>query len=366
MDETKTLEAICHCKAVHFTITVPLPSLPLPVHLCHCSSCRYRSGAPCVFHTHIEKHWPVRFIAPSIEDNVTQYDTPGAKSSWHFCSVCGCHVGSKLHCDGSWVISTSIFLDHGTDNFLIRKHNHSALTKDGGLAACMDRAVGRDESGERGAWANYKEDWDPDQHIDIAIKSEIDASGTERLRAQCHCGGVSFTIGRPTEDHTNDVFHQRYVSPLDKSKWLATWDVCNDCRLVNGTHVVGWTFVPVSLIDTPVNKDLAIGTSKAYESSLGTLRSFCGTCGATIFFSCDERCPSEEKQVVDIATGILRAPEGANATDWLTWRPRLAHASSGSDYDWQFCMALKGGMEQWTLQQYRMYEDFAERLDRDI
>lgn len=368
MAETKTLEARCHCKAVHFTVTVPVGALPLPVHLCHCSMCRYRSGAPCVFHTHIDKQWPVDFISPSVEKNITQYDVPGAKSSWHFCSTCGCHVGSKLYSDRTWVISTSIFLHQGS-NFSIRKHIYTKSTKDGGLAACMESVIGRrrrEQDGDRD-YDRPLEDLKPGED-DVQITPEQDDDGNARLRAQCHCGGVSFTIGKPTAEHLTDAVHQNFVSPLDKSKWLATWDVCNDCRLVNGNHVVGWTFVPVSSIEPPVAQGLAIGTSKTYASSPGVLRSFCGTCGATVFFSCDERRPSEERQVVDIATGILRAPEGAMATEWLTWRPRLAHSSSGSGYDQEFWVALMKGMGMWTREQYQggYGNDFASVLNRDI
>lgn len=367
MADTKTLEASCYCKAVHFTIAVPLESLPLAVHLCHCSICRYRSGAPCVFHARLQKEWSLEFVAPSTERNITQYDIPGTKSSWHFCSTCGCHVGSKMYSDGRWVISSSIFLDHGKDNFLIRKHIHSGSTKDGGLAACMERVIGREQpdDGRDSTEGRVLEDWHPDEAAEVS-EPEFDSGGRQRLRAQCHCGGVSFTIGRPTEEHMNDSFHRQYLSPLDQSKWFATWDVCNDCRLVHGNHVIGWTFIPVSSIDKPIKKDLAIGTSKTFESSPGVRRSFCGTCGATVFFSCDDRCPTEEKQVVDIATGILRAPGGTNATDWLTWRPRLAHSSSGYQFDPQFCRNLEEGMKQWTAREYSMLEDFAEKLNRDI
>lgn len=366
MADTKTLEARCRCRAVHFTVTLPLSALPLPIHLCHCSMCRYRSGAPCVFHTHIDKQWPVEFIAPSVEENITQYDIPGAKSLWHFCSTCGCHVGSRLRTDGSWVISTSIFSDHGTENFMIRKHIHSKSTKDGGLAACMENSLSGQRSGAQGE--ETIEDWNPDNEVAKVIEPETDNKGQERLRAQCHCGGVSFTIGRPTAEHLTDSFHQRYVSPLDKSKWLATYDVCNDCRLVDGTHVVGWTFVPVSSIDLPIKRDLAVGTSKTYASSPGVLRSFCGTCGATIFFSCEERRPTEDTQVLDVATGILRAPEGVMATEWLTWRPRVAHAHSGKSYDQNFWLALTEGMNSWADKQYRREhgENFVNALNRSI
>lgn len=61
----------------------------------------------------------------------------------------------------------------------------------------------------------------------------------------------------------------------------------------------------------------------------------------------------EEKRIVDIAVGILRAPEGILAENWLTWRTgRLAGLQSGREYDAAFSDALGKGMQEWGTRKH--------------
>lgn len=272
------------------------------------------------------------------------YEFEGSSCSWKFCRTCGCHIVAVEHSDSSWVISTSIFTDQQLGNFQIKKHNYTKSTGDGGLADILTHVANHELENLN----------PPDWIVDRSLEDvpEFDDTGAERLRAQCHCGGVSFTFGRPTEEHIKDEYLVNYVSPLDKSKWLACLDVCDDCRLVNGTHLVGWTFLPLVSCNPPIKSDLKIGTMKTYSTSPGVLRSFCGSCGATFFFSCDERHPSDEKQVVDLATGVLRAPEGSMAENWLTWRTKISWLDSGKRFDEGFSGSLQEGMRRWTVQRH--------------
>lgn len=354
MTDIKRLEAKCLCGAVHFTVDVPTSQLPLPIHLCHCSQCRYRSGAPCIFHTNIPKDATRRFIAPSTEANMTAYDSEGAESSWMFCSTCGCHIASIIYGTGSWVVATSIFTDHGPENFRYKKHIFSKSAKDGGLAAMLGSIDGC-----------VLEDWNPPEgnpQADIVeAEPEVDPhDGEQRLRAECHCGGVSFTVQRPDQKTLANPSLLPYVSPLDNTKWIATLDACSDCRLVNGTHLVGWAFVPSYCLSPPIARDLLIGTSKTYSSTPGVLRSFCGRCGATVFYSNDARNLPEGQNLLDLASGILRAPEGPMAENWLTWRTRIAWEHSGKAFDERLMTTLVEGMEKWSLERY------GEQLRHDI
>lgn len=336
---TKTLEAKCFCGAVHFTIDAPLSRLPFRAHLCHCSLCRYATGAPCVFHTPLREIKP-NFIAPSSPANMTSYVGEGFGCLSDFCSTCGCHIAMIEN--GNWVVSTSIFTDHSPEVFQINRHIFSKSAKDGGIAQFATRVGDREMI-----------DWNPPpedpRSAVVQSQPEVDADGQERLRAKCHCGGVSFTVGRPTQEVIDDEFAGQFVSPLDKTKWLATLDACDDCRLTTGTHMIGWTFLPLSACDPPIKSDLKIGTSKTFVSSAGVLRSFCGTCGASVFFSCDERRPDGKRQVVDLATGVLRAPEGPMAENWLEWRSKIAWASSGKKFDGDFVEGVQEGINKWVV-----------------
>ena len=103
------------------------------------------------------------------------------------------------------------------------------------------------------------------------------------------------------------------------------------------------------------------------------LRAFCSVCGATVFFSMESRTwrdgsgehvSSEEDNqkymMVDIATGILRAPEGVSAQDWLTWRTgRVGWYESGEGYDAEFAGSLAKGLEDWGLKTYGEVVNFS-------
>jgi hypothetical protein len=289
-----------------------------------------------------------QFTAPSSLDALTGYTHRKATSRRFFCSNCGCHIGDVGLNDPGWVISASIF-DKGT-NFSFESHMCTKSVKDGGLANWLPQVQGRE-----------MKTWNPDEDGDAVLecKAEVGSGGEERLRAECHCGGVSFTISRPTPYVLEHKRFKEYVSRVDETKWMACADLCDDCRLVAGTHVSTWTFVPRSLITPSVDEDLLLGTSKTFSSSEGVLRSFCGTCGATVFYACDDRKDNGD-QVVDVSVGILRAPEGTLAQNWLTWRAgRVGWFDDGLKYDEDFALALAKGMADWGRCTYGKDLDFA-------
>lgn len=227
---------------------------------------------------------------------------------------------------------------------MLQGHFFSDSALDKGLAQAVTHVDGRELP-----------DWNPPKDSPraktVEPKPEVGEDGQERLRAQCHCGGVSFTIKRPSSELLENETLRTCISPIDQNKWMASWDCCDDCRLASGTHVIGWTFVPLSHCEPEIKSDLKIGTAKTYASSPGVLRSFCGTCGATVFYSHDERkhLKPGNWHIVDIATGILRAPEGAMAENWLTWRSRLAWEDSGKRFDPAFFNGLEEGMKKYVV-----------------
>jgi hypothetical protein len=342
--ETKSLEAKCLCGSIHFTFDIPVASLPLPVYLCHCSICRYATGAPAIFHSVLPKGITPNFIAPSTESNLSRFK-PAEDCTYDFCSTCGCHVAGVGLDRKEWTIATSMFKHHGPENFSITTHVFSKSAPGGVIPAAVSEIDGRQIK-------HYNPpDDDPRAKVSSPVP-EVGRNGQDRLRAQCYCGGVSFTFGRPTDEVRNDAFMSKFVSPRDKNKWLAMYDVCDDCRLVNGAHVAGWTFVPLASCDPPIKTDLKIGTAKTYASSKGVLRSFCGTCGATVFYSCANRVPTEEQAVVDVAIGILRCPGSVMGEDWFTWRASLGFEAGGINYDKGFTEALRDGMKAWSEEKY--------------
>ncbi|KAK1624502.1 glutathione-dependent formaldehyde-activating enzyme [Colletotrichum phormii] len=351
---TKTLTARCYCKAVHFTLTLPTSSLPLKVHLCHCSICRYTHGTLCIFHAPLPSGVSPYFIAPSsLSSSLTAYRHATASSTRYFCSTCSCHIGDVGVDDDEWVISTSIF-DANQDDvpavWDIRTHVNTASAPGGGLYEWLPRVNG-----------NELKIWNPKTAESEAAAStthgrEVGVDGEEVLRAQCHCGGVSFTISRPKASMLEDKAYGAWLSPVDARKWPACVDACDNCRLQTGAHAIGWVCIPESCITPSVPEDLQLGgTGKTFKSSENVWRSFCGTCGASVmaYFGVDGRRQENGERLVNVAAGILRAPEGVFAEKWVTWRTgRVAWAESGMRYDAGLTEGLGVGMATWGRERH--------------
>lgn len=258
-----------------------------------------------------------------------------------------------------WVVASSLFSEHGEDIFEIRTHCFTQGSTGGsGLFDFLPKIDDRDMK----VWnPGPKDDWWSAGIKDEPPKQEFDNEGNEVLRAECHCSGVSFTIPRPTlPSIQNDPYLSKYASPKDQSKWVACLDPCDDCRLQCGTLVTAWTFVPRAHIQPPMPLDLApYGTLKTFVSSPGVLRGFCGTCGATVIYSCDDRMPSPEKQIIDVSVGLLRAPEGVLAENWLTWRAgRIANTEGARKFSSALVDSLAEGIKEWSIRKYGDAPDF--------
>lgn len=338
------LTAACHCKSINYTLTVPAECLPLKVHICHCGVCRRTHGTPCIFHAPLPAGVAPQFNAPSGMDKLTPYSHGQSTGTRYFCSTCGCHIGDRGHDDGNWVISTAIFTEPNDHLWEMRSHIFTESSSDGGLSAMISHVDGRQ--------LNVKNSNTPPITNTTEALLEDPKPKSKEMLAKCHCGGVSFSISRPRKKFISSPRSEGWVLPQDTNKWLALLDLCDDCRLVDGSNVIAWMFVPVDHISPCPPEDLLIGSSTSYRSSEGVLRTFCGTCGSTIFYSCTDR-----PGIVDVAVGILRA-ESVMIDDWALWRTgRIGAAADGLKYDPGFSGALIEGFEMWGRER-GMPEDF--------
>lgn len=339
---TKTLTASCHCKSVQYILTVSTSQLPLKVHICHCSICRYTHGMLATFHAPLPEGVIPQFAYPSSRSNLTTYVWGKANNHKHFCSTCGCHIGDEDPPSQRWVISSAIFDANRDDpgEFDMRTHVYTESCPGGGLFQLLpkigdgDRAMEVWNSEEQGKGQEGQK-----SHSDV-----VDDKEPGKLHAKCHCGGVSFNISRPTQEVRDDPNAGKLVSSVDPNKWVALFDLCDDCRLVNGTNVMAWTFATMNSISpSPADSGLKIGSSKVYESGNGVKRAFCSTCGATVFYWVEKR-PS----IVNIAVGLLRAPKDVMAEEWLTWlTSRVWCQQDGDRYDPAFARAICEGLSSW-------------------
>ncbi|KAK0718582.1 Mss4-like protein [Lasiosphaeria miniovina] len=382
----ETLTAQCYCKSVHFTVTVPTSALPLPVHLCHCHICRHTHGTLCTFHAPLPAGISPVFIAPSfLETSLTGYThSDQAASTRFFCKTCGCHIGDRdreAPADGTapaWRVATSIFDTHAASVFDIRTHVFTPRDGDGsgsgsGLHWWLPSINGRAVR----TW--NPEPGDPTFPIPAPAPParEVDAQGRERLRAECHCGGVSFSLPRPDDVHADIAAMSTDNREKGLSAWNAVVDVSDASRLVSGAHAVAWASVPRAALDPAVPADLRFGSLVPYESPYeGSRRAFCGVCGAIVFYYSGGGDGGGgdgggggggggDVDTVRVAVGILRAPDGVLALDWLMFRTANVEtglAGGGGQrvraFDGVFTEALTQGLRDWGWETHGLYSNF--------
>ncbi|KAI1414553.1 DUF636 domain protein [Hypoxylon sp. FL1857] len=345
--ETRTFQGRCHCRNVQFSVTLATSILPLNAGICACTYCRYSHGTFGAYRLalppDVGPEWSNSFI------NLSVYKTPGACGGGHgqrlFCPTCGSHVGSYEPALGQWMIDFALF-----DAPVFWKYASFGFPKssrDGGVLSWLPSVGGQELIKVS-----------PNRDIAPECKLELGKDGMERLRGECMCGGVSFTIPRPSDEVKNDEYMGRYVSPSDSRKWKAFVDLCRDCGRLSSVNGVPWLLAPRAVLEPEIPSDLRFGTMKTYESENG-IRSFCGRCGATVFAKGYLRCPTERQEVLNIAMGILRAPEGARAENWVTWRAgNPAWAADAMKYDSEFVSALVEGHKKWSVEKYGEAPDF--------
>ncbi|KAL6234053.1 hypothetical protein BDW75DRAFT_213355 [Aspergillus navahoensis] len=347
MSSSRTLTAACHCRSVSFTLTIPTSALPLRTHICNCTICRTTHGALASFHATLPSDIKPSFIAASGPDKLTAYRHAHATSTRYFCSTCGCHIGDQMVSEEIWNISISIFDANANEGvWTIDEHLFTGSTADGGLSALLPRIEGRE-----------LKRWDTQPGAlsisDSSFSSHGQDAEEDTLLAKCHCGGISFTISRPRDEFVDSPASKKWIHPSDPTKWLALVDVCRDCRLVTGAHTLAWLFVAKDHITPPLPSNLLIGTSKCYRSSKGVYRTFCGTCGATVFYT-----EASRLDIVDVATGLLHAADGVMLGSWAWWRTeRLGYPDDGRTYDRAFTDSLTEGLQGWGLKTHGEVRD---------
>lgn len=335
--DTKTLKATCLCGDAAHQITLQSTDLPLQSYFCACDSCRHMTGTqflscgnlPASYQPEqslLDKLTPFRF-----SDRITQY----------FCTRCGAHMLAyclpKTPSDSQfWDVMTGT-LEKFDGIIDLKGYGYLHDTLDGGYADFMPTLNNR----ELERWP-----YDPKEGSQLPLhwrdaKDSKPQSSSDRLAAHCKCGGVRFYIARPSLQSTQasrswpdlliphwaqskdkkDTAHETWWLRANKTKFLAGLCSCDSCRLASGMEITSWAFVPS--IDITLDAEGKVpfeplfGTLKSYNSSKGVLRYFCSGCGAIVFFTEEER---SKTSLLDVAVGLLSAPEGSRAESWFEWR----------------------------------------------
>ncbi|KAH9213644.1 Mss4-like protein [Leptodontidium sp. 2 PMI_412] len=323
----------CACRGFSVTVEFPNSELPMNRALCLCNNCRRVSGS-CGWSSLLVP--PAQMFDPS-KFNTTTYETSKGVAR-HFCSICGAHTFTMIQRGQSMCVLNTGLWDRteGLINWTGCKWVDNTL--DGGISVWfknIKRPDGTTEVLKRWARRDAGDvEFVPEGSLMTMPKKEEILARDDKLKAGCHCGGVKFYITRPDEaskkvqspysDLITPYHSHSSENPKNEAWWLRQNDTkylagtcaCTSCRLATGCEIQPWAFVPKCNISqedgTPL--DFAMGTLKSYQSSEGVLREFCGVCGATVFWHCEER-----PELIDVSVGVLDPEEGARVEGWLDW-----------------------------------------------
>ncbi|TVY84924.1 hypothetical protein LSUE1_G002979 [Lachnellula suecica] len=352
---TTIINATCACTTFTYQVSLPTTSLPIPRALCLCDSYR-----------RISDSYDISYISASMDIEPSDYALKAYKVSpnftAYFCSSCGAHVLGKGNGRESWYLATGIWdrtegIIEWTGCMWVED------TLDGGISVWF-RNIEESDGSKRALkrWVRQAGESEliPEGTLEVLPEKEK-KKGTENLKAQCLCGGVKFYITRPNAaskavrspfpDLMKPYHSTSSANPENEtwwlrdneSKYLAGTCACASCRLASGFEIQPWAFVPLCNIfhedGTPL--DFERGTLKRYESSKGVWREFCGTCGATVFWHCEER-----SGLIDVSVGLFDPSEGARAEGWLEWwTGRVSFAEMAVSKS--LVASLEKGLKEW-------------------
>ncbi len=346
MADITVMKAACLCGKSNFTTSVATSALPLPTYLCQCNHCRHMSGA--LYYAAMP--WPgplpntTTLTSYPFSDNVQAY----------FCSTCGAHMFWHNHQQNFLDVTTGV-LDNPEKYVKVVAHQFVNSTKDGGFSDWLP-VINETQPLPRWGGNHDKSELLPRGWKVPSNSEDLSKDKQEpKLRVQCFCEGVNFRITRPDELSSQlSTRVARVVLPemaaMESAKelpvdgrYLAQTCACTSCRLASGIELFQWAYITTANIKLP-NGDpfrLVFGTLKAYASSTGKTRCFCGRCGATVFWYSNER-----PQLVDVAVGLLDAVSGARAEVWLNWNTESVINVEDATHR-SFAQALQVGLRAW-------------------
>lgn len=340
-DQTQ-ITAQCLCKAYSFTATIPRSSLPLQASACHCNSCRHLTGALYS----IDTPWLGNYDAIR-NSTLRKYDF-SERLKVLFCGTCSSTMFWEQPEDAAgheYGVFTGVVLNEGPENLVkLISHIFVSDTIDGGATPWLQKPNGDGKVVK--LWAQRVErsdelahDW-PEKTLPAADWK----SDTVETPIRCHCKGVDLVYRQAAAlvENTSKQPEElsRYIDPVSR-KPVAGLDACNSCRISAGIDFISWGFAslkhvgfpdrgsksdvppgfPASLQDLynatikdEHERDLRLGTLSVYKSSDGIKRYFCSRCSACIFYAADK-----QRDVVNIAMGVLSSPEGTRAEGAFMW-----------------------------------------------
>lgn len=319
---TVVIAAECLCKAHTFSTEISTSRLPLEGNVCHCDSCRHSTGALYV----VETTWPQpREIVDISGLQRYQFSTNITNL---FCGTCSTLIFyESLKYPNKLGVFSGPLKNIDADVIKLTKHIYVEDTVDGGASVWLRKPNSDGKEIPRYRERSEEIPWNWPQ-----ASSSTGLNGKQEQKPvpiSCHCKGIKLLF-----HHGNYASKEReevpwFIDPRT-NKPLASFDVCDSCRLQFGNDIVHWAHVDLANISqadggafpktTAELKaavdagDSAVGTLAYYQSSPDVQRYFCKVCSASAFYACDDR-----PEIVAVAIGLLDAPSGARAEGYLSW-----------------------------------------------
>jgi hypothetical protein len=329
----------CICGQANQTVTLVAESLPAEMYLDHSNDARYSTGMLCASYLPLKQ-------PPQSQGNLRAYKL-GEEVICLFCERCSCHAFRHHESTNAWLVASGVVQNAGD---VIKVVGHFSIEEpiDGGLASFMPKLLEQQN-------VKAVEDVAPRRSEGVDTERNAENGRPLELRAQCHCGGVDFFVTPPntqsegltspwpdllvpyhsgSPENADDV---KWWLRASKTKYLAGLCACRSCRQSAGFPIQAWTFIPrFNLVGRDgTSFDLQSNKLMRYESTPGVYREACRTCGATVFWHCNER-----PDLIDVSVGLLRARTGALAQEWLDWhRNRISFVEDALDQ--RFAKALE-------------------------
>ncbi|RAL15645.1 GFA family protein [Aspergillus homomorphus CBS 101889] len=227
--------------------------------LYHCTACRTTIGMLC------STYYPLQ-TRPQNLDNLREYQQ-FEYIVRYFCNTCDAYALACSRPSERYFVASGLLVDNGnTHRTRLLRHWRTSETRDGGLTSFL--------TGE--------------QHLpwpDLLVPYYTHSS-----------------------ENTTDV---KWWLREANIKYLTGTCACPSCRLASGCPIQPWAFIPKANLFDACKAPLAFGagTMQRYESSPGVYREFCKHCGASVFWSSDQR-----PLLIDVSVGLLRSPEESRAS----------------------------------------------------
>ncbi|KAH7135457.1 Mss4-like protein [Dendryphion nanum] len=381
-ESIKTLSVSCHCGTNTHTFQAPLTSLPLATNLCNCNISRRISGSLLTSYINITHPTISNPIPPKpVLSSLTPYKSSSVLTR-HFCSTCGTHMYLEYHDDGHFEVATGTLQAERTDDLVdFKSIMWISDTIDGGASHFITHI----SSKELPRYLQGNEFTNtPQTSLYWNSSPNSPSPPTHRLTpipAHCHCTGVQFWITPPdSSSYTATSPYPDllipYNSPVSSGNpsnepwWLPTPThylagtcTCHSCRRASGFDIIFWAFIPTSNIFQDAGCTIPFsrndgkywGSMKRYESSAGVARTFCGSCGANVFWDGRET-------LVDVAVGLLDAEDGTRAEERLVWcAERVSFGEEGVHRG--LVGGLESGLRVWGKRDRDLIEDEGRQQD---